>query len=203
MSEIVILGAGGHAKVLADLVVKTGHTLLGFLDDTPGHPPVLGFPILGRIEEAGRFAEQAQFLIGIGSNQTRKRFDGELPVRWATLVHPAASVGLGAQIGEGTVLLAGAVVNPCAQVGRHCILNTGSVVEHDCRVGDYVHLSPNATLCGTVTVGEGAHVGAGAVVRNNLTIAPGCVLGAGCAVVGEITQSGTYVGVPARRLEQR
>ena len=66
-----------------------------------------------------------------------------------------------------------------------------------------MHLSPNATLCGTVTVGEGAHVGAGAVVRNNLTIAPGCVLGAGCAVVGEITQSGTYVGVPARRLEQR
>lgn len=203
MSEIIILGAGGHAKVLADLVVKTGHTLLGFLDDTSGHPPVLGFPVLGRIEEAGRFSDRAQFLIGIGSNAVRKRLDGELPVRWATLVHPSAAVGLGAEIGEGTVLLASAVVNPSAQVGRHCILNTGSVVEHDCRVGDYVHLSPNATLCGTVTVGEGAHIGAGAVVRNNLTIAPGCVLGVGCAVAREITQSGTYVGVPARRLEQR
>ena len=112
MSEIIILGAGGHAKVLADLVVKTGHTLLGFLDDTSGHPPVLGFPILGRIEEAGRFSDRAQFLIGIGSNAVRKRFDGELPVRWATLVHPSAAVGLGAEIGEGTVLLAGASSTP-------------------------------------------------------------------------------------------
>ena len=94
--------------------------------------------------------------------------------------------------------MAGAVINACASVGEHCIINTRAVVEHDNVIEDYVHISPNAALGGTVRVGEQTHIGIGASVRNNIEICEGCIIGAGAAVVKNMTESGTYVGVPAR-----
>jgi UDP-3-O-[3-hydroxymyristoyl] glucosamine N-acyltransferase len=94
--------------------------------------------------------------------------------------------------------MAGAVVNPSARIGRHCIVNSGAVVEHDNVIGDYVHFSPKAASGGTVTVGALTHVGIGAVIRNNLSVASCCVIGAGAAVVKDITEPGTYIGVPAK-----
>ena len=199
MSENVILvGAGGHGKVLADLVEKAGDHVLGFLDDAPAQSEVLGLPVLGPTGDWKKFAGHARFLLAIGSNEARRRLSQLMDVDWYTAVHPGAWIGSGVVLGRGTVVMAGAVINPDARVGCHSIINTGAVVEHDNVIGNFVHVSPHATLCGTVHVGDGTHIGAGAVVRNGISICGGVTVGAGAVVVQNIERPGIYVGVPAR-----
>ncbi len=199
--RLIILGSGGHGKVVADIALKSGYRQIAFLDDA-NQGTVLGFPILGGIPDAPSFADgNTAFVIAIGSNPVRRQLAARYSLPWATLIHPTAVIGTGAQIGEGTVVMAGAVVNPCARIGAHCILNTACVVEHDNLISDFVHISPGAVLAGTVSVGEGTHVGIGATVRNNITICGGCTIGAGAVVVKDIKESGTYVGVPAGKIK--
>lgn len=201
--KVIIIGAGGHGKVIADIVLRSGDTVMGFLDDNPQAPTtVCGFPLLGKVADFSRFPE-AHFVVGIGGATVRKKTAELLgDVRWYTAIHPDASVSaLETAIGEGTVVMSGAVVNPCAKIGKHCILNTGSIVEHDNRIGDYVHISVGAKLAGTVTIGDCSWIGIGAVVSNNLSVCAGTMVGAGAVVVGNIEVPGTYVGVPARRLK--
>ena len=201
MNQVLILGAGGHAKVVADLVELAGYAVAGFLDDHPAGPDVFGKPVLGPIADCLRYPEHA-FVIGIGSNRVRRELAARYPLRWITAVHPKAVVARDAVLGPGTVVMANAVVNPGAAVGAHAIVNTGAIVEHDNVVGDFVHLSPGCALGGTVTVGAGTHGGIGACVRNNVCIAPDCVVGAGAVVVTDLKQTGTYVGCPAKRLNK-
>jgi sugar O-acyltransferase (sialic acid O-acetyltransferase NeuD family) len=201
LKPVIILGAGGHAKVIADIVVKSGGQLAGFLDDTIAiENPVLGYPVLGKIHELPRFGDEFSFVIGIGSHLVRKAIDQRYPVNWYTAIHPTASIALGTVIGEGTVIMANAVVNACAHIGRHCIINTGAIVEHDDAIFNYTHLSPNSALGGNVTIDSNVHIGIGATVRNGIHIADDCVVGAGAVVVKDITESGTYVGIPAKRM---
>lgn len=200
-NRLVIIGAGGHGKVVADLAVKNGYTDIVFLDDH-ATGKCLQYPILGTSAETEALHDgNTDFVLAIGNNAARKKTAEAHPVNWVSLVHPSAQIGLGVTIGSGTVVLAGAVINACATVGRHCIVNTCSVVEHDDRIGDYVHLSPNAALGGTVRIGEGTHIGIGATVKNNIEICEGCTVGAGAVVVKQITEKGTYVGVPAKRMQ--
>ncbi len=202
MSErLIILGGGGHGKVVADIARKLGYREIAFLDDT--HiGTVMGYPVLGGIADAEQFLDgNTEYVIAIGGNATRKRIAQCHDLPWATLIHPTAVIGTQADIGTGTVVMANAVVNPCARIGAHCILNTACVVEHDNVIGDYTHISPRAALAGTVTIGEGTHVGIGATVKNNVTICGGCTIGAGAVVVKQIEESGTYVGVPARKIK--
>ena len=198
---IIILGAGGHAKVIADIVLSRGEKLIGFLDDNASGE-VLGYPILGKIADSTRYAESCSFIIGIGSNETRKRIAETYKLNWHTAAHPRAVIARDVHIGEGTVVMAGAVINPSSVIGRHCIINTSAVVEHDNNIGDYTHISPHATLCGTVSVGERTHIGAGATVKNNISICSGCVIGAGAVVVKDVAISGTYIGVPAKMIRE-
>ncbi len=202
MDDVVIVGAGGHGKVIADIVVKSGQNLRGFLDDNRSlSDNVLGFPILGAVSDIPLWAERGcRFLLAIGNNEVRRRLAEQYRVAYATAVHPTACLGLEVQLGEGTVVMAGVIVNPGACVGRHCILNTACVVEHDNAIGDYAHICPGVALAGTVTIGEGTQIGVGSSVRNNITIAANCLVGAGSAVVCNLDESGVYVGVPARRL---
>lgn len=201
MSEIIILGAGGHAKVLADIAVKSGYTVKGFLDDNcTENKLILGFPVLGPIEHIGRYQNHCKFAIGIGANDLRQALDLKYAVDWATLIHPTATIGLGAQIGKGSVLCAHSAVGVSSKIGRHCILNTGAIADHDNFIDDYAHISVNAIAGGTVSVGKRTFVGIGASIRNNLSIAADCVIGAGAAVVADIKEKGTYAGIPARRL---
>ena len=195
--EIIILGAGGHAKVISDIALKMGYKVLGFLDDNAKADKVCGIPVLGKIAECVNFGD-CEFVIGIGSNAVRKLLSEKYALKFATLVHPSAQIGMDVTIGEGTVVMANAVVNPSAVIGKHSIINTSSVVEHDSRLGDYVHISPRAVLCGTVTVGNNIHIGTGATVINNITICDDCIIGAGATVVKNITEKGTYIGVPAK-----
>ena len=202
MSEsIVLIGGSGHARVIIDCIRASGGTVFGILDDGLAvGAEVLGARVLGGTSDHVRFQEH-HFVIAIGNNTTRRKIAQMLPVRWATVVHPAAVVSPYAFVGEGTVVMPRAVINAGAAVGSHCIINTGAVVEHDNRLEDFVHISPNAALGGTVTVGEGTHIGIGACVRNNINICGSCTIGAGAAVVKDITVPGTYVGVPAGRIK--
>lgn len=200
--DVIIIGAGGHGKAVADIVLRCGDNLLGFLDDCPCYPEALyGYPILGKIPDYEKYPD-ATFLVAIGDAKIRRKIVERMQgVNWYTAIHPAATVSeMGVRIGEGSVVAAGTVISPFAQIGNHCIINTCAVVEHDCWVEDYVHVAVGAKLAGTVTVGQGTMLGMGAMVCNNIHICEDCTIGAGAVVLHSIDENGTYVGVPARKL---
>lgn len=199
-NDVIILGAGGHAKVIADIVLKSGGHLAGFLDDNKTGE-ILGFPILGKLDCIQEFKSTCSFVIGIGDNAVRKLIAEKYDLCWYTAIHPTAVIGSKVAVGAGTVIMAGAIINPSTKIGDHCIVNTGAVIEHDNKISDYVHISPNATLCGTVTIGEMTHVGTGATIINNLSVTHDSIVGAGAVVVNDIKKPGTYVGIPARFLK--
>ena len=198
--RVIIIGASGHGKVVADIVAAAGDTVVGFLDDDKSKQTCGGYPVLGAIAEAKKHTD-CGFVIAIGNNEVRKRIAQELKLPWYTALHPSAVISPSATIGAGTVVMPRAVVNAEAKIGAHCIINTGAIVEHENKLANYVHLSPGAALGGNVTVGEGTHIGIGACVKNNISICGGCIVGAGAAVVKDITEPGTYAGVPTRRLK--
>lgn len=201
--SVLIIGASGHGKVIADIIVNSGNKVVGFLDDSDDiqGKSIVGFPVLGKIADYVNYKD-CEFVIAIGNPYIREKIAKELPVKWHIAIHPKAIISsLDVEIAEGTVIMANAVVNPSVKIGKHCIVNTGAIVEHDNVLDDYVHISPNAILAGTVTVGELTHIGVGACVKNNVSIIANCTIGAGAAVVNDITESGTYVGVPARRIK--
>lgn len=201
--SVVIIGASGHGKVIADIIANSGDKVLGFLDDADDvqGKKIIGFPVLGKIADYDNYKD-CEYVIAIGNPYVREKISNELPVKWYTAIHPTAVISsLDVEIGEGTVIMANAVVNPSARIGKHCIINTGAIVEHDNILEDYVHLSPNVTLAGIVKVGKSTHIGAGSCTKQVLNIASDCIIGAGSVIVKDITESGTYVGVPARKIK--
>lgn len=200
--DVVIIGTGGHAKVVADIVLLKDDRIIGFIDAAHPCGEFLGYPMLGNNWDYRSYPNYA-FVIAIGDASVRARIAASMPgAFWYTAVHPDAVVSdLDTQIGEGTVVMANATVNPGAHIGRHCIINSGSIVEHDNRIGDYTHISVGAILAGAVSVGERTWVGAGAIVSNGIKVCSDCTLGAGAVVVKDIAEPGTYVGVPARRVK--
>lgn len=200
MNRLIIIGAGGHGKVIADSALKNGYTDICFVDDH-ATGECMSFPIIGTSADIEKLNdEKTDFVIGIGNNAVRKKIAEKYDVNWVTIIHPSAQIATYVSIGKGTVVMAGAVINVCTTVGEHCIINTSAVVEHDNVIGDYVHISPCVKLGGTVKVGEQTHVGIGATVSNNIDICHNCIVGAGTVVVRNIENSGTYLGVPARKM---
>lgn len=200
MNRLFIIGAGGHGKVIADIALKNGYTDIFFLDDNAmGH--CMGFAIKGTTCDAETLNDgKTDFIIGVGNNLIRRKIAEAHPgLSYVTLIHPSAQIGTFVNIGKGTVVMSGAIINSCAKIGKHCIVNSAAVIEHDNVLADFVHVSPNAALGGTVCVGEATHIGIGAIVRNNVNICSSCTIGAGAVVVKDITTSGIYVGVPARK----
>ena len=202
MKNVVIIGAGGHAKVIADIVECAGDHVLGFLDGYIKEDTFLGKPVLGKDTDYEKYLD-AYFIIGIGDAYARERFVNSMPeAKWYTAIHPKAVIStLDTSIGEGSVVMANAVINPCAHVGNHCIVNTTAVVEHDNQIDDFVHVSVGTKLAGKVTVGKRTWVGVGSAVSNGINICSDCMIGAGAVIVKDITEPGTYVGVPARKIK--
>ena len=199
MNRLIIIGAGGHGKVIADAALKNGYTNICYIDDH-ATGDVMGFPIIGTSADIERLNDgSTDFIIGIGNNAIRKTVAEKYNVNWVSIVHPSAQIAFNAEIGKGTVIMANAVVNVCATVGEHCIINTGAIVEHDNVIENYAHISPNVALGGTVRIGSLTHVGIGATVKNNIDICSDCTIGAGAVVVKNIKEPGTYVGVPIRK----
>jgi len=209
--NVWIVGAGGHGKVVADLVRACGHTPIGAVDLRPEAIGRLAEP-LGtriRISQADFFAHVEQFgslpedgeavIIAVGDNRARLGIHRALAVvarPWFT--HPQAVISPSAGIGAGTVVFAGAVVHAAAMVGEAVIVNTRAVVEHDCRVGDGVHLSPGAILCGGVTVEDGAWIGAGSTIIPGVRVGAGATVGAGAVILVDVPAGATVVGNPGR-----
>jgi len=201
MNRLIIIGAGGHGKVIADIALKNGYKNICFVDDNM-MGAVMGFPIIGTSNEVNALNDgRTGFIIGIGNNAIRNRMAERYDVHWVTLIHPSAQIAIGVSIGKGTVVMANAVVNACATVGAHCIINTGATVEHDNVIEDFVHISPGVKLSGTVVVGKNTWIGTGASVINNVEICENVVVGVGSVVVKDIQTQGTYIGVPARRIK--
>lgn len=201
--RIVIIGAGGHGKVIADNAMKNGYADILFVDDH-ATGMCMGLPIAGTSADIEVFDDGAtDFVIGVGNNQVRKQIAQAHDVNWVTLIHPSAQIGACVSIGKGSVVMAGAIINACAAIGEHCIVNTGTIVEHDNVIGDYVHLSPGTRLSGTVTVGECSWIGTGASVINNIEICDHVTVGAGSVVIRNIREKGTYVGVVSQDRDNR
>ena len=199
MNRLIIVGAGGHGRVIADSALKNGYKDICFVDDNATGLCVV-FPIIGTISELKKFDDgKTDFIIGIGNNEIRKKISELYDVNWVTIIHPSAQIAFNAEIGKGTVIMAVAAVNAGATVGEHCIINTGAIVEHDNVVGDFVHISPGVALGGMVSVGSLSHIGIGATVKNNIDICAECIVGAGAVVVRNIHEQGTYIGVPIRK----
>lgn len=197
---LVIIGAGGHGRVAADVAALCGYEKILFLDD--GAPS--GVQIAGTTADFKGYLKNADFFVAIGSCAVREKIFGILEAEGAeivSLIHPNAVVSPSAEIRRGAVVMAGAVVNCGAVIGRGAIINTCSSVDHDSAVGDFSHVSVGAHLAGSVTLGKRVFIGAGATVINNISVCDDCTVGAGAAVVKKISESGTYVGVPARRIK--
>ena len=201
---LLVIGAGGHGKVLADVAAKMNcWREIAFLDDHSTENSCLGFPILGTTELINDFKQKSDIIVGIGNNSRRKVIQEELSSKdfsIATLIHPSSTVGLDVTIGEGSVIMAGVVINPSSRIGCGCIINTSATVDHDCCISDYAHLSPAVHLAGSVTIGEATWLGTGAIVINDIVICESCIIGAGAVVVKNITEKGKYIGVPAKRI---
>lgn len=199
MKQLIIIGASGHGKVVADCAVKNGYEHIVFLDDDESVTHCGKYQVMGRSAEADRLP--GDVIVAIGNAGFRKKIQTETDERrLVTLIHPEAVVGDDVEIGAGSVVMAGAVINPGSRVGKGVIVNTCSSIDHDCKIGDFVHVAVGAHLAGSVEVEEASWIGAGAIVNNNLRICGSCVIGAGAVVVKDIREAGTYVGVPARRV---
>lgn len=202
--QVVIIGAGGHAKVIAEIITLNKDKIIGFLDDNrelQGKDIYANNRVIGTLNEIEKYKDY-YFIIGIGNNQIRKKIALENKhLKWYTTAHPSAIFSFDIEVGAGTIIMPGTVINRGTTIGKHCIINTGAIIEHDSQIEDYVHVSPNATLCGTVKIGQGTHIGAGAIVKNNIHITSNCTIGAGAVVVKDIKGEGTYIGVPAKRME--
>lgn len=200
--KVIIIGASGFGKLTADIVLNNGDELVGFLDDNPELETFFHRPVLGKTCDYSKYVD-ASFIVSIGNPQTRERIVSMMNgVTWYTAIHPKAIVSpFDVVIGEGAVVLPGAVIDPGVTIGRHTLINCNSVVAHDCVIGDYCHISVGTNIAGAVEIGNRTWVGIGASVSNNLNICGDCMIGAGAVVVKNIDESGTYVGVPAKKVK--
>lgn len=202
--KLLIIGASGHGKVIADIAIKMGKwQSIAFLDDDEGIKLSLGMNVIGKTDDAFKYINEFDIFVAIGNNETREKIQERLELEGASipiLIHPKAIIGEQVKLGAGTAIMAGAVINCCTCVGKGCIINTGATIDHDNVLGDYVHISPGVNLAGTVNIGKGSWLGIGSTVINNISIVDGCRIGAGAVVIRDITETGTYVGVPARKI---
>lgn len=202
-NKLLIIGASGHGKVVADIALKLNKwTSIAFLDDDATKNMSIGLNVIGKTKDAFQYKDIADFFVAIGDNSTREKIQKMLVKKGlsiATLVHPNASIGTDVEIDTGSAVMAGVVINSSTRIGEGCIINTSSNIDHDNIIEDFVHISPRVSLAGTVKVGKNNWIGTGSVVSNNISICSGCQIGAGALVINDITEPGTYFGVPARR----
>lgn len=204
MSNIILLGANGHAKVVIDMLHKQTKEVyddIFLLDDNEKliGQSIMGHKVIGPTAECEKYTDD-RFAIAIGNNAIRKMLAQKYDLDYISVIHPAAVIGEGVTIEKGTVVMAGAVINSGVTIGAHCIVNTGATVDHDCRIANYVHLSPGVHLGGTVSIDEESWMGIGSCCKNNIMIGKQVMIGAGGVVVQDILESGTYVGVPVKKI---
>ncbi len=196
-SNLLVFGAGGHAKVVVDCIEVEGkYTVAEILDDAE----VTQFIGNYKVNLRNKATDYASFdaIIAIGNPMHREGLVQQLKTNFIMTIHPSAVVSNHAELGSGCQVFATAVINAGARIGEHCIINTGAIIEHDCELGDYVHVAPNATLGGNVKVGAKTHIGIGASIKQNVVIGKSVIIGAGAVVLDDLPDNCTAVGVPAK-----
>jgi len=202
--SLFVLGAGGHAKVLISTLFAVGYSVEGILDDDPEKQDrnMLGVPVVGSIKEYE--GEKINAVIGIGDNITRKKIVERMgdQMDYLSVVHPQSYVHSSVSIAEGSVVFAGAVIQPDTVIGKHAIINTGATIDHDCVLSNYVHTAPGVHLAGLVNLSEGVFMGIASSVIVNKTVGKWSTIGAGAVVINDIPSRVTVVGVPAKQINK-
>lgn len=192
-----LYGASGHCKVVVDIIVASkGFVIEGIFDDNPKFEFLFDIPVLNTKEIVS--FENKELIITIGDNNIRKRIVNKIHAIYRSAIHPGATVSNYSKIEEGTVVMAGAIINPAVLIGKHCIINSGAIVEHDCILEDFVHISPSASLAGEVCIGEGTQIGIGASVIQGVNIGRWVTIGAGSVIIKDVPDYAVVVGNPGR-----
>jgi sugar O-acyltransferase (sialic acid O-acetyltransferase NeuD family) len=188
-----IYGASGHGRAIIDLI-DSYENIHGIFDDNPKENQILGYPVLGPIPE--NFIFNSDMIIAIGDNRIRSFIAQKLNgrVRFASIIHESAVFSRRADLGEGTVVMEGAIVKVNTSLGKHVIINTGSSIDHDCQISNYAHVAPQVTLCGGTCVGQGTLVGANSVVLPGVKIGDWCTIGAGSIVTQNVPDGQKWIG---------
>jgi sugar O-acyltransferase (sialic acid O-acetyltransferase NeuD family) len=196
--RLLVVGAGGHAKVVVDAACDAGWEIAGIIGGENDPATVLCHDVVHRLEDV---ADPDAFIIAVGDNATRARLFAEYRDQGlapASVIHPSTTIGSDVEIGAGTLLAPGVIINTGARIGENVILNTGCSVDHDVIIGDHAHIGPRVALCGAVKIGEGALLGVGSCAAPLASVGAWTVVGAGAAVVGELPADSVCVGVPAK-----
>lgn len=200
-SPVVVIGAGGHSKVVISALQAAGISIDAVYDDDPQKwgRKILGVEVRGPIAEL-KGSSNRRGIIGIGNNRIREKLSQDLPLAWASVIHPFSFVHPTARIGEGSVVMAGAVVQPDSVIGRHCIVNTSSSVDHDCVVGDFSSVGPGTSLSGSIRIGTRCMLGTGCAVLPGVLIENDVTVGAGTTVIRDLPARCTVVGAAPRMI---
>lgn len=191
--RVYLYGASGHAKVVMDIAKLAKMDIPCLIDDNPQVNELAGLPVVHSAEGL------SPVIVTIGDCKIRKKIVQKLGERtYITVVHPNSIKAESVKLGDGTVIMAGAILNPYVEVGKHCIINTGASLDHDVKIRDFVHIAPHCTLCGEVEVGEGTWIGAGSTIIQQIHIGKNCYIGAGSVVVKDIPDNTLCYGNPAK-----
>jgi UDP-perosamine 4-acetyltransferase len=201
--NIIVVGSGGHAKVVIATIRAVGGDVAAVCDDDESRwgKTLLGVPVTGPI--SSELIGKSPAILAIGDNGVRQTLSMRIETEWVTACHPDAVVHPSVVIGCGTVVFAGAVIQPDTVIGSHCIVNTSASIDHDCSLGDYVHVAPGVVLCGGVNVGDGALLGVGAKVAPLVRVGDWSTVGAGAVCIEDVENRATVIGVPAAPLGVR
>lgn len=194
-----IFGASGHGKVAAEIAELNAFDLKGFIDENAQIKNIWDYSVVHEIPK-----DLTSLFLAIGNNSIRKKISQRFQsLSFPILKHPTSSVSKRAEIGEGTVIMSSATINPDVKIGKHVILNTNCSIDHECIIGDFAHISPNAALAGNITVGEGTQVGIGASVIQGITIGKWAMIGAGAVIIRDVPDFAVVVGNPGRIIKIR
>lgn len=201
--DVYLYGAGGHAKVIMDILAVSGKKVVAFVEDnlSPDKLNIHGIPVISANKLSSIGVDESAWIVAIGNNKVRQKVADHLRsqgYRFATAIHPSVQIGSDVKIGPGTVIMANAVINVDTVIGSHVIINTGATVDHDCQVNDYAHIAPGCSLCGQVSLGEGSLLGVGTKVIPATTIGQWTVCGAGSIVNKSLPSSVVAYGCPAK-----
>ena len=212
MKKILIFGAGGHAKVIVDIIEKQKeYNIVGFIDEYIDiNTNILGYKVLGKISSLNEIIISYKAyggIIGIGSNSTRSEIRKKIyktnpDFKFINCIHPNSILGKDTSLGEGNVVMAGVIINSLSTIKNHCILNTNSSVDHDCLIFDFASIAPGVTIGGNVTIGTYSHIGIGSNIFHNVTIGNNCIIGGGSLICENTQENSIYYGSPAKFIKK-